>query len=203
MTIGLVYVRKSKSKNWLVLGVWKISDSKNLLLSLLVLLRKYNWLQSSAHIDHYGKKNAQESLSWVGWMSLDSVTSVRPMGNRELAQLGIIIGHWNIRHAIKELHKCGILSFHMKTRGVSHCGLCHFKIKTRYLKAKEEFWKLKYFTMQKYNLQKVLYRNQNRSRYYNFITNLNTSKNIICQKSSNKIDLLLSRGQNPLSYYIL
>jgi hypothetical protein len=41
-----------------------------------------------------------------------------------------------------------------KTRGVSHCGLAIY-IK-RYLKAKEELWKLKYFTMQKYNLQKIL-----------------------------------------------
>jgi hypothetical protein len=38
------------------------------------------------------------------------------------------------------------------TKGVSHCGLATY-IKT-YLKAKEELWKLKYFTMQKYNLQK-------------------------------------------------
>ncbi len=38
------------------------------------------------------------------------------------------------------------------TRGVSHCGLAIY-IK-KYLKAKEELWKLKYFTMQKYNLQK-------------------------------------------------
>jgi hypothetical protein len=38
---------------------------------------------------------------------------------------------------------------------VSHCGLAIF-IK-KYLKAKEEeLWKLKYFTMQKYNLQKIL-----------------------------------------------
>jgi hypothetical protein len=35
---------------------------------------------------------------------------------------------------------------------VSHCGLAIY-IK-KYLKAKEELWKLKYFTMQKYNLQK-------------------------------------------------
>jgi hypothetical protein len=36
----------------------------------------------------------------------------------------------------------------------------------KYLKAKEELWKLKYFTMQKYNLQKSpLKRNQNPSRY--------------------------------------
>jgi hypothetical protein len=35
---------------------------------------------------------------------------------------------------------------------VSHCGVATY-IK-KYLKAKEEIWKLKYFTMQKYNLQK-------------------------------------------------
>jgi len=52
----------------------------------------------------------------------------------------------------------------LKTRGVSHCGLAiYIKI---YFKAKEELWKFKYFTMQKYNLQK------NPSRYHNSITNL-------------------------------
>jgi len=40
------------------------------------------------------------------------------------------------------------------TRGVSHCGLAIYIEK--YLKAKEELWKLKYFTMQKYNLPKIL-----------------------------------------------
>jgi hypothetical protein len=40
------------------------------------------------------------------------------------------------------------------TRGVSHCDLAIY-IK-KYLKAKEESWKLKYITMQKYNLQKIL-----------------------------------------------
>jgi hypothetical protein len=40
------------------------------------------------------------------------------------------------------------------TRGVSHCGLAIY-IK-KYLKAKEELWKLRYFTMQKYNLQNIL-----------------------------------------------
>jgi hypothetical protein len=38
------------------------------------------------------------------------------------------------------------------TRSVSHCGLAIY-IK-KYLKAKEESLNLKYFTMQKYNLQK-------------------------------------------------
>ncbi len=47
------------------------------------------------------------------------------------------------------------LHCHMiQTRGVSHCGLAIY-IK-RYLKAKEELWKLKYFAMQKYNLQNIL-----------------------------------------------
>ncbi len=41
-----------------------------------------------------------------------------------------------------------------ETRGVSHCGL-NIYIK-KHLKAKEELWKLKYFTIQKYNLQKIL-----------------------------------------------
>jgi hypothetical protein len=36
---------------------------------------------------------------------------------------------------------------HKRTRGVSHFGLAIY-IK-KYLKAKEELWKLKYFTMQK------------------------------------------------------
>ncbi len=44
-----------------------------------------------------------------------------------------------------------MLSNYTKTRGVSHCGLAIYIEK--YLKAKEEWWKLKYFTMQKYNLQ--------------------------------------------------
>jgi hypothetical protein len=42
------------------------------------------------------------------------------------------------------------------TRGALHCGL-PICIK-KYLKAKEKLWKLKYFTMQKYNLQKILYK---------------------------------------------
>jgi hypothetical protein len=42
-----------------------------------------------------------------------------------------------------------------KTRGVSHFGLA-IHIKKYVVKAKEELWKPKYFTMQKYNLQKIL-----------------------------------------------
>jgi hypothetical protein len=45
----------------------------------------------------------------------------------------------------------------------------------KYLNTKEEeLWKFRYFTMKKYNLQnkKSSKRNQNPSRYHNFITNL-------------------------------
>ncbi len=56
---------------------------------------------------------------------------------------------------------------------MSHRGLAIY-IKKCVLRQKEELWKLKYFTMQKYNLSKTpLKRNQNHSRYYNsIITNL-------------------------------
>jgi hypothetical protein len=55
---------------------------------------------------------------------------------------------------------------------VCHTGALPFTLK-KYLKAKEELWKLKYFTMQKYNFQKISSkRNQNPSRYYNSVTNL-------------------------------
>jgi hypothetical protein len=48
--------------------------------------------------------------------------------------------------------------------GVSHYGLAIY-IK-KYIKAKEELWKSKYFTMQKYNLSKnPLQETQNPSRY--------------------------------------
>jgi hypothetical protein len=47
---------------------------------------------------------------------------------------------------------------------VSQCGLAIY-IKKYLKKAKEELWKFKYFTMQKYNLQKNSFkRNQNPSR---------------------------------------
>jgi hypothetical protein len=65
---------------------------------------------------------------------------------------------WNILQVVNE-QICLVRSppsDYGKTRGVSHCGLAIY-IK-KYLKAKEELWKLKYFTMQKYNLQKILYK---------------------------------------------
>jgi hypothetical protein len=49
---------------------------------------------------------------------------------------------------------------------VAHCGLV-VCIK-KYLKAKEELWKLEYFIMTKYNLQKFTPKeNEILSRYYN------------------------------------
>jgi hypothetical protein len=50
---------------------------------------------------------------------------------------------------------------------VSHYGLAIYIKKSKYLKAKEEeLWKLKYFTMQKYNLQKILY---NKPKSFNIL----------------------------------
>jgi hypothetical protein len=79
----------------------------------------------------------------------------------------------------------------------------------KYLKAKEELWKLKkYFTTQKYNLQKILQKkkNQNSSRYYyNSMTESQFQHKPKISSFKNphiKIDLL-PRGQNPISYYTL
>jgi len=44
--------------------------------------------------------------------------------------------------------------FFFGTRGVSHYGLAIYIKKD--LRAKEELWKLKYCTMQKFNVQKIL-----------------------------------------------
>jgi len=48
-----------------------------------------------------------------------------------------------------------MVMLHPETRGVSHCGLAIY-IKKYLIKAKEELWKLKYFTMPKYNLLTIL-----------------------------------------------
>jgi hypothetical protein len=70
---------------------------------------------------------------------------------------------------------------------VSHCGLTIY-IK-KYLKAKEEeeLWKLKYFTMQKFNLQNNPLKETKILQAIitlELITSFNTSHNIIFQKSS-------------------
>ncbi len=67
------------------------------------------------------------------------------------------------------------------------------------VKAKEELWKLKYFTMQKSNLQiNPLKKIQNPSRYHNSRTVSTQAKISSCKNPHIKIDLLLTRGQNPL-----
>ncbi len=73
------------------------------------------------------------------------------------------------------------------TRGVLNCGLAVY-IK-KYCKAKEELWKLKYFTMQKYNLRKNPLKET--KIFQDIITlylnsSFNTTQNIIFQKSSDK-----------------
>ncbi len=61
--------------------------------------------------------------------------------------------------------------------------------------------------MQKYNLQKIFKKkNQNPSRYCNSLTNLkfqHKPKILSFKNPHIKIDLLLPRDPNPLSYYTL
>jgi hypothetical protein len=60
-------------------------------------------------------------------------------------------------------------------QGVCHTAALPFTLESKYLKAKEELWKLKYFTMQKYtqSSKSSSKRNQSPSRYHNsIITNL-------------------------------
>jgi hypothetical protein len=68
----------------------------------------------------------------------------------------------------------------------------------KYLKAKEEeLCKLKYFTMKKYNRQKIIKKTQIPSRYYNFIINLkfqHKPKYHLSKIPRVIIDLLLPRG---------
>jgi hypothetical protein len=89
-------------------------------------------------------------------------------------------------------------------RGVSHCGLAIY-IK-KYLKPRKELWKLKYFTMQKYNPQKIpLNETKTLPDIIHSITNLKFQHKTKYHLSKNphiKIGLL-PRGQNPLSYYTL
>jgi len=62
--------------------------------------------------------------------------------------------NWHLQHMLKEgalikpvpLQVSALVTF--ATSGVSHCGLAAIYTKI-YLKAKEELWKLKHFSMQK------------------------------------------------------
>jgi hypothetical protein len=75
-----------------------------------------------------------------------------------------------------------------------------------YLKAKQELWKLKYFTMEKYNSSKILSKKPNSVKIVQLYnqSKVSTQAKISSFKNPHiKIDLLLPRGQNPLSYYTL
>ncbi len=97
-------------------------------------------------------------------------------------------------------------------RGRSHLqGVCHiaalpFTLKSILMPKKKKLWKLKYFTMQKYNLQKNPLKETQilQDIYYNsIITNLKFQYKPKISSFKNphiKIDLLLPRVQNPISY---
>jgi len=79
---------------------------------------------------------------------------------------------------------------------VSHCGLVAIYIK-KYLKAKEELWKLKYFSMQKYNLQNNPLNKKKPKSFKITITNVKYEHKPKLSSFKNphiKIDLLLPRG---------
>jgi hypothetical protein len=69
-------------------------------------------------------------------------------------QLLVVVGSQRERKGISTLFMGGWHCTYLNKGGVSHCGLAIY-IK-KYLRTKEELSKLKYFTMQKYNLQKIL-----------------------------------------------
>jgi hypothetical protein len=91
-----------------------------------------------------------------------------------------------------------------ETRGASHTVVLPFTLKT-IGRQKKNYEHSNISPCKNYNLQKNLIKKkpQNPSRYHNSITSFNTSQNIIFQNPQMKIDLLLPRGQNPLSYYTL
>jgi len=76
----------------------------------------------------------------------------------------------------------------MKTRGVSHCGLTIY-IKN-YLEAKKKLWRFEYFTMSKYNLQKIPLKETRILLDIITLSSFNISQNIICQKSLYKNRLI-------------
>jgi hypothetical protein len=92
--------------------------------------------------------------------------------------------------------------FPREDKRVSHHGLPIY-IQT-YSKAKQNLWKLKYFTMQDVIYKKSSTRNQHAFRYYNSVTNLKFQHKPKYHLSNHiKIGLLLHRGQNTLSYYTI
>jgi hypothetical protein len=92
--------------------------------------------------------------------------------------------------------------FPREDKRVSHHGLAIYIQK--YLKAKQDLWKLKNFTMQNIIYKNSSTRNQNAFKYYNSVTNLKFQHKPKYHLSNHiKIGLLLPRGQNTLSYYTL
>jgi hypothetical protein len=125
-----------------------------------------------------------ENVIAVNWRRTEiraapPIFGIRPCNNVFLIQVFC----WKVIPSYHE-RETGKVHNLLITTGVSHCVLAIY-IK-RYLKAKEELWKLKYFTMQKNNLQKSSKKSQNPLRYCYSISNLkfHTSQNIIFKNPS-------------------
>jgi hypothetical protein len=90
-----------------------------------------------------GQKNYKEKKS----LKLLRIDNKKPKLKEQIKKLWLSHHQWRLGP--------NATYFALLTRSVSHYGLAIW-IK-KHLRAKEEeLWKLKYFTMQKYNLQKVL-----------------------------------------------
>ncbi len=99
---------------------------------------------------------------------------------------------------------CCVLTIHHKKRGVSHSVALPFTLKS-ILGKRKNYENSNISPCNNKIFKKSSKRNQNPSRYYNSITNLKFQQKPKYHVSKNphiRIDLLLPRGQNPLSYYL-
>jgi hypothetical protein len=109
----------------------------------------------------------------VGFFKLLSLqfssSSSRKYPNQSGSESGL--GPHNTTHNLRlEIVYYQSCTCHNKTRGVSQCGLAIYI--NKYLKAKEELWKLNISPCKNIIFKKSSKRNQNPPRYYNSITNL-------------------------------
>jgi hypothetical protein len=101
-------------------------------------------LKSRGVDPNLGKKNTHKSPS----LRITNTLSLSFSAFRKEFSFGFLFLFWKM--GAKGSYSS---AFPFLTRGVSHCGLANYIEK--FLKANEEVWKLKYSTMQNYNLQKI------------------------------------------------
>jgi hypothetical protein len=86
-----------------------------------------------------------QSIAWFLLACLFACLAAFPLSCLSLSHKHPQISHAEIPCSLLLLHKCTQIQ-----QGVCHTVALPFTLKSTYLKATEELWKLKYFTMQKY-----------------------------------------------------